>query len=317
MTGRTRAAAGLLLLAFIIVLSVTAAPALARSSPRVLRCPVVKRYAKYRGHQARLTALPAQAPPRPAPHQGPRRPLHVSSADDTGGRRCAGRGRSPRHRPGDRRPPVAVDAGLIMTASDVALLRERVAAGDAALRERLGSSSATARSRPPWRRRPRSTSARRARSATPCSTPTRVTRATSLWRTRRRGPPSYAAKARDFVVAWAQGQPSRPVRLHRRLPGRLPPVLRRVLVRLRLRPHAGRRRLLGRRPDDGAGVVPHLGLRHEGLSGQLRPGLLVHALGPRAPTTGPGRRSPTTRPTSTWGATPPPRRPRHGWRRPS
>ena len=164
--------------------------------------------------------------------------------------------------------------------ADVTLLRQRIAAGARSPTRAPGSSSATARSRPPRRRRPLSTSARPTRSAyTLLDTDSRHARNLAVAYAAT-GSTGYAAKAQGLRGGLGDEQPSRLLRLHRRLPGRLPPVLRRVLVRLRLRPHAGRRRLLDRANGDGPGVVPHLGLRHEGLSGQLRQGLLVHAYGP-------------------------------------
>ena len=151
MTGRTRAAAGILLLTFIIILSVTAAPAFARSSPRVLRCPVVKRYAKYvvikhasprfrlrlhrgqhrikvRGVRYKVVKLTHRRAKLRRVKPDPR-PL---DADDAAHPHADRRRPRPRRRPPATPTPTATDpdvAGLIMTASDITLLRERVAAG--------------------------------------------------------------------------------------------------------------------------------------------------------------------------------------------
>ena len=217
-------AAGLLLLAVIIVLSVAAAPVPAQASPRVLRCPVVKRYAKsvvirhvaprfrlrlHRGQRhvrihgvrynvTRLTyrrATLRKARPRPTTTPAPTTPTPAPSPTAPA-------------TPDPTPSPAATDLpapspGLIMTASDIALLRESVAAGHEPYASaweffRDGKVEAALAATPTVDVGPTS-----AFSYTLLDTDSRHARNLAVAYAAT-GSTSYAAEARDFVVAWAK-----------------------------------------------------------------------------------------------------------------
>ena len=231
MAGRTRAAAGLLLLTFIVILlSATAAPAFAKSSPRVLRCPVVKRFPKYviishaspdfrvkllrgqhrikvRGMRYKVVKLTLRraklrwVKPHPATPTTPT-PTPTPTATPTATPTTA-----PTTAPTPSPSPSATviptsSPALILTASDVTLLRQRVAAGEQPYTGawqffRDGKVKAALAATPTVDVGPTNaftytlldTDSRHARNLAVAYAAT--------------GSTSYAAKARDFVVGWA------------------------------------------------------------------------------------------------------------------